>query len=340
MKMHFFSALIGCIVSIASAQTIEWSFPAPSDNISGLAHGGNTIYAIDPIDGVIYMLNDWTGAVLDTIPLPFTYHTPVGLAYTGDLETDTLWFSEAGTALIHAIDASGSMLATYDFSDSGVQSITGLDVQLIDNNPLTLMMFFIDSATQIIYRIQLPISSCPLEEYIDIEGCPDVFDIGPPTSYYCIPVACSDPISPVRCYYDSVSYIAMGGGTYESAVGVAPAGTINRFYFSDPLMGMIHRYCMDMGGIEDDEGDILVFASISPNPTTGAATLRVTLTADAFLDVCVYDMAGRLVQRMPEACYSAGLNEQIIDGFGPGIFIVRVSAPNRSTTVRLVVLRE
>ncbi len=335
MKIRSSFAFVFTLFSIASGQVIENSFPAPSDNITGLAlNDPIEVLALDPVEGVIYKIDNWTGAVLETISLPSTPNPAVGLA-RGD---SGIWYAEQGTALIHKIDGDGTLLATYDYSDSGVVSISGLDIGSDNHYPHpTWALYFIDSATQIIYMEEFPIGSGMLQQYLDIEGCPEVYDIGPPRAYDCIPVACNDPVSPVRCYYDSDSYYTLYSGEFESARGVGPAYEYNRFYFNDPEMGMIHRYCLDMGGIAGGDG-ILTSASILSNPSPGVAAVGLTLTEEALVDISVYDVTGRMVLRMPGINCPAGTSEQSITGLDRGVFLVRITALEQSMTLRLVVL--
>jgi len=318
--------------SAAFCQFVEWSFPAPSDHITGLACDYGTVYALDSLDCMVYAVHYSTGALQGTLQLPAFEKKAVGLA----LLEDTLYFAESGTAIVHAMTTDGEPAGVWDFSGSDISSISGLDA-LAWGDP---RLYFIDSATSIIYSIDLPLSTNVPVERIALLNCPEVHDISAPRygDYY-YPVACNDPVSPVRMYSGPDEYEVLGYGSYAGAVGVAAASEDSRFYFSDPALGAIHRYCMDMGAV--GEGTMIpLFTAlrVAPNPSTGAVDIVFTLADGERVSVEVFDTAGRAVFT-EEGEFSAGTCTAIVDGLPSGAYHLRLSGTGWSETADFSVLR-
>jgi len=314
MIRYVAAAVILFLAVPISAQYIEFSFEAPSDNIAGLAYLGsqNRLYALDSLECVLLELNAYDGTVYDTIPIVPEPDSPVAL--TGSV--DTLWFAESGTAVVHEIDLNGTELASYDLSDSGVQSITGIARQLWgDDN------FVMDESDNTIYLINGQIGSVVPEVYMQLESCPQVHGISGEMGTWLIGVACEDPVSPVRLYYDPSSYDPLGLGEYESAVAVA-SWDDSRFYFSDPAMGMIHRYCWNMGGIEPESfagmGGMRLL--VEGNPSYGLLRLRLSVPEGGSPGLRLVDIAGRVVDAVPGGQFTAGTHTVEFEGLDPGVY--------------------
>ncbi len=204
--MRLSALLIILLACTAFSQAIEWSFPAPSDHITGLACEGQTVYAVDSLDCMVYAVNYHTGALLGTVQLPTMEKKAVGLA----LSDDTLYFAESGTAVVHAMTTGGQPAGTWDYSGFGIASITGLDEYYWGG---TWRLYFIDSAANVIYSIDLPLGTSDPVERIALLNCPEVHDISAPRygdMFY--PVACNDPVSPVRMYYEPDAYEVLYNG--------------------------------------------------------------------------------------------------------------------------------
>lgn len=309
MKVYILVVLL--VSAIPSfGQYIEFSFPSPSPHISGLTFNGD-LFALDSLTGVLYKMNGFNGTVLDTISIPETPNPPVGLASYGD----TLWFAESGTGIIYKIDVHGNELAVYDLSDSGPQSITGLARYLWDED-----MYIMDASSTTLYILETPIGSSPVTVVLAIEDCPEVHDISGPLDEFTVAVACEDSISPVRLYYSPTSYMPLDFGEYASAVGVASWDGC-RFYFSDPEMGMIHRYCVNMGGITPDPssftGSTLIPVS---NPSPYALEFRLDLREDISLALRLVNLSGRLIEEIPEENFSAGIHHVRFEYLSPGVY--------------------
>ncbi|GEM_PF-1832829 len=327
------SALIFFLLaSTAFCQGIEWSFPAPSSHITGLACDYVTVYALDSLDCMVYALHYSTGALQDAVQLPSMEGKAVGLALLGD----TLYFAESGTAIVHAMTTGGEPAGTWDYAGSGVSSITGLDAFYWGGDPL---LYIIDSATKTIYSIDLPLSTNEPVERITLVDCPVVHDISAPRYADSFPVACNDPVSPVRMYFEPDDYEVLYGNGFVGAVGVAAASEENRFYFSDPGLGEIHRYCMDMGAI--GEGTVVPLdheLGITPNPSMGAVDVMFTLAGGERVTVGVFDTAGRAVFTEDRE-FEAGGCSVVVDGLPSGAYHLRLSGSGWSQTADFAVLR-
>ncbi|OPL19912.1 MAG: hypothetical protein AVO35_00150 [Candidatus Aegiribacteria sp. MLS_C] len=325
MRISF--TLLFLTAAIASAQFIENSCPAPGDHITGITEG---VFAVDSMLDVVFHMNGWTGEVYDTIPLPFTGFSPVGLAMKGD----SLMFAGSGTAMIYVMSVYGDSIGTYDVSDSGIYSISGLSCPWED-------LFIADDSTNIVWRTDLPLGSGPFTQFLALEGCPQIHDIG--VVYYDqVAVACEDSVSPVRIYWGPSDYepIWFQPGECESAVGVGTCGEGNRFWFSDPEMGMIHRYCCDMGGVSGDEPEHAVEVSM-PNPVSGSAVVSVQLPSPGEVSITVTDMAGRTVAEaftghLPEGDHQVPLN---MEGHPAGTYILRVTRSDVESTCQFTLLK-
>lgn len=316
------------LTGLSGAQFIEVSFPAPSGNISGLAFNGY-VWALDSLDCMIYCVDSWTGAPIATVELPSLPNPAVGLAIC----SDTLWFAESGTALVHAIDFDGNLLGSWDLSDSGVQTISGLDNSLSGNS-----LYILDSSDRSVYFTIRPIGTHPLDYQFTIADTMEVHDIGA-WMMEGVPVACDDEISPVRFYTSASSYGMLGYGTYESAIGVTSIGG-GRIYFSDPEMGMIHRYCVHMGGNESGSSASIepVILSIYPNPVLTSATLIVNLVSGCSTTIQLFDVNGRVVWSKGPELRAPGCYEVSIEISDSGVYFCRLTSGNFTATQRFVVI--
>ena len=302
------------LVFTCSAQYIENSCPAPSEHITGLA---GELYAIDSLQNVVYKLNPWSGNVLDTIPIPWVPCSPVGLA----IGVDSLIFAESGSALIRVMTMDGDSVGSIDLSVHGLQSITGLCSFHFSS---TERLYIMDAVTNTIYEYNLPLGSGDISELLTLQSCPEVHDIA--NTCYGVAVACEDSLSPVRIYWDSVNYYTLSYGDYSSAVGVGTASEGNRFYFSDPDMGMIHRYCMDMGGISGQGSHTPEIIISIPNPVEGDTEMQLHLRSSGEVSVAVSDISGREVISVYEGMLAEGTHSipVYLKDLPSGVYLMKV----------------
>ncbi|MBN1434113.1 T9SS type A sorting domain-containing protein [Candidatus Fermentibacterales bacterium] len=324
--------LVTFACGVSHSQFIEWSFPAPSDHISGLAMAGSTedILVVDSVLYVVYRMDGWSGEIQDTIPLPYLPEPPVGLACTGD----SLWFALAGTATVYAMTTSGAFLGMWDLSDSGPQSICGLGYHDYYDNDLLLA----DAGQGVIYCASYDEGFADLDTLLVPQDCPTIHDVG--GQGVCgIPVACEDPASPVRIYWDDHNWEVLGFGDYESAVGVERFCG-DRFYFSDPDMGLIHRYCESMGGAGEPPAETGLSLGAFPNPFADEVLLEIELPAPGRAALRIFDLTGRLVSTLLDTTMPAGPASCSFDaGWLPaGVYIARLRAGDACSSLRLILV--
>ncbi len=315
------------LVFTCSAQYIENSCPAPSEHITGLA---GELYAIDSLQKVVYELNPWSGEVLDTIPIPWVPCSPVGLA----IRPDSIIFAESGSALIHVMTMDGDSVGSIDLSVHGLQSITGLSCYISGD------LYLADASSNTIYVYELPLGSGNISEYFTLQSCPEIHDIGAGIYWVEVAVACEDTVSPVRVYNSSSSYTPLDFGDYSSAVGVGTASEGNRFYFSDPDMGMIHRYCMDMGGISGQGSHTTEIKCSIPNPVEGDTEMQLHLRSSGEVSAVVSDISGREVISVYEGVLAEGthLIPVYMKDLPSGVYLMKVRCDDSFSVTEFTLL--
>jgi hypothetical protein len=330
-------AYLGIAARVATAQGVEWSIPAPCDDISGMGQFGYSedLLVLDSLQSMIYRVDHWDGEVLDTFFLPYIPNPPVGLACKGD----TIYFAEGGTAVVHGMILDGPTIGMWDFADSGIASISGLGWWHQDAE----WLYVADVAQNLVFRTTLDDWFATVEIYLDLVDCPEIHDIGGVGGYQTLPVACEDTQSPVRLYYPDGSFEVLGIGYYDSAVGVARI-MHNRFYFSDPGIVEIHRYCEDMGGVQDEPSDLPVnpLLSASPNPSTGALTLSFCIPSQANVRISLYDLSGRVTGVLVDSAFPGGASSVQVDcaGIPAGTYVVSLRSGALAARHPILLLQE
>ena len=81
--------------------------------------------------------------------------------------------------------------------------------------------------------------------------------------------------------------------------------------------------------------------AVAPNPTGGAATVRLDLPAPADVRVAVYDVLGRRVAPLASGPLTAGTHRFALDGAGwaPGVYVVRAEVGGAALARRVTVAR-
>jgi len=75
--------LLFIVAAAASAKAIVTTLDAPDTNISGLAWGDGSLWALDAVTDSVYKLNPETGAVISSFYFSHPVTTvPTGLAYS------------------------------------------------------------------------------------------------------------------------------------------------------------------------------------------------------------------------------------------------------------------
>ena len=86
--------------------------------------------------------------------------------------------------------------------------------------------------------------------------------------------------------------------------------------------------------------------TVSPNPVLGLARVRFSLASSEQLDVAIFDTAGRRIRGLLSGTRGAGEHELTWDGkdqagrgVAAGVYLVRIAAGGRTSTMRLVWMR-
>ena len=148
----------------------------------------------------------------------------------------------------------------------------------------------------------------------------------------------SNPASPVEVAdYDTTPESDAGGfyGTW-GAWPYSPSGYV---YASD-FDGVLTVLRLDSGtpvSSEDAAPSKSRFAEVWPNPTRGAATVRITLAAPGTVRAALYDVLGREVGVLAEGPFAAGAHTLALDSarLPAGGYLLRVEAGETVQTLRL-----
>lgn len=73
-----------CVVAVCLGQVVVATFDAPDTNISGLAYGENSLWAVDGSTDGLYKLNPSTGAIQDSWYLSLSGAHPTGLGFVSN----------------------------------------------------------------------------------------------------------------------------------------------------------------------------------------------------------------------------------------------------------------
>lgn len=92
--------------------------------------------------------------------------------------------------------------------------------------------------------------------------------------------------------------------------------------------------------VSDDYEEIYMFnlEMVAPNPSTGNFTVSFSTATECMVNICIYNIFGRLVQNVTSQNLSAGPHSNTVQGLDPGIYFCRMQAGEFSKTRRLVVI--
>ncbi|MCK4504254.1 MAG: T9SS type A sorting domain-containing protein, partial [Candidatus Aegiribacteria sp.] len=77
---------------------------------------------------------------------------------------------------------------------------------------------------------------------------------------------------------------------------------------------------------------------IAPNPSAGSPIIRFGLLVPASVEICIFDLSGRLVSEIHGDEYSAGFHSELIDDLFQGIYFCRMTSGDFTATQRFVVI--
>ena len=124
--------------------------------------------------------------------------------------------------------------------------------------------------------------------------------------------------------------------------GVAGGDVYGRLAPSDPPLPPPAPRQSLLGATDAEDGTPAVTAlgGITPNPTTGRATVAWTLAAAGTARVAVVDLLGREVAVLAEGSFPAGPQRSAVPaGLAPGVYVVRLTAGAVAEAARFTVVR-
>ena len=153
----------------------------------------------------------------------------------------------------------------------------------------------------------------------------------------------SDPTNPVfAAQYDT--YPSSGGGTYDGAWGVDPYLPSGNSIVSDMSTGLyICRFEPPVTSVEENQNIPLEFllAQNYPNPFNPSTRIKFSLPENDFVNLEVYNMLGEKVAQLVNEIKPAGEYEIdfVAAGFNSGIYLARLTAGNRSSIIKMSLVK-
>jgi flagellar hook assembly protein FlgD len=84
----------------------------------------------------------------------------------------------------------------------------------------------------------------------------------------------------------------------------------------------------------------------APNPSSHQTSIRFSIPNSGLAQACVLDLSGRVIRRLADASFAAGVHDLAWDGcddegreVAAGIYLVRVTTPASEQTARVVIVR-
>ena len=343
MRIVFISSLFLLFSAVsASGDLVVECFSAPGDNVIGLGSSIGRVWAIDDGTLQIYEL-DYNGSILNQFPIIGTA-TPTGLAW-GD---SVLYYADGGTAILHAMSDDGSYIGSFDLSDSGIISITGLGFNNNIDPYLPEALLITDDVADAAFAAYPPLVFDQVELIADLSEAPDIFYDAALSLYYgSIWIACGD-------LYYNVQAFNLGGFScnwhfydINNVVGIADyldMPTDEFLWLSDPDTDLISLVYYGMS-IEESSGSFSdLRLKASPNPFFNLVTVSVQDLIDTSSYLQIFDLSGRLVTEI-EPIYDGGEAVYRWSGISAsgeelpeGIYSARISSGGISSVVMLLKL--
>jgi len=102
------------------------------------------------------------------------------------------------------------------------------------------------------------------------------------------------------------------------------------------------RYAWNNGtGISEGYVEVccnLECSPMYPNPTRGVTSLQFSLMTDSYVDITLYEVSGRIVERSVSGQYTAGTHAASFSVSSPGMYLARISSGNQIEIRRFVVI--
>ena len=138
-----------------------------------------------------------------------------------------------------------------------------------------------------------------------------------------------------------------GMDTPDYAFGVAVSGTYA--YVGDGYSGLqvLPAQCEPASGVGEDHRVVSkMLLRTYPNPASGMTRIQFATRKVGLVKVSVYDLAGRRVRGLTDRILNADTHDLLWDGrdqngraVPAGVYLVRVSTVEESTTARIVMVR-
>jgi hypothetical protein len=74
-----------------------------------------------------------------------------------------------------------------------------------------------------------------------------------------------------------------------------------------------------------------------PNPALGHAAVSFSMPVDSWVELKVFDLAGRIVRQI-DGEYNSGVHEVLFDGISSGVYLVRMTSSEFTATRRFVLM--
>ncbi len=143
--------------------------------------------------------------------------------------------------------------------------------------------------------------------------------------------------------FDTTNYefyyygLQLGLGPYN--IGDIDGSNGEEIAVTDYDLQFVNIYSGDQTGIDDNVGDLVLpenhdLISVYPNPFN--STCKITITDPAIANINIYDITGRLVERLNVASGSAMWNAA---GRPTGVYFVKAGNNSHTITVKLVFLK-
>ncbi|MBD3278023.1 MAG: T9SS type A sorting domain-containing protein [Candidatus Aegiribacteria sp.] len=110
--------------------------------------------------------------------------------------------------------------------------------------------------------------------------------------------------------------------------------------FSSPV---IHEISINWDPLSVENEDdstlpVMGWLSILPNPSSGSPFIRFSLPESGSVGLGVFDLSGRIIQKIEENEYSAGYHDVQLENLSSGIYFCRMTAGGFTATQRFVVI--
>jgi len=101
------------------------------------------------------------------------------------------------------------------------------------------------------------------------------------------------------------------------------------------------RKTLGVSAVDEPQTASLVVFMAEPNPFTSSTTIRYTIPSDTFVNLTVYDLAGRKVATLVSDLQQSGRHQVQLDGrsLASGVYMCRLSAGGTELTEKLLVVK-